>query len=211
MPKSKRRKGAKERAGGTGLPESRQSAGASRRNLAILAVVILLGAGYLGYDFWQGSQGKAGFDALAAEGRAALAGVDSHPAQPNSTVHLRPGETHAYGESFPTSGPHDATPTNPGFYRESQPARNLVHALEHGHVVIYYEAPGEDALATLRDWAGLFTGHWDGLVVTPKSGLGPNLILTAWRKRLDLQAFDGPAIAAFVDAFRGRGPENPVR
>ena len=35
--------------------------------------------------------------------------------------------------------------------------------------------------------------------------------MTAWRKRLRLKTFDASAAAAFIDAYRGRGPENPVR
>jgi hypothetical protein len=35
--------------------------------------------------------------------------------------------------------------------------------------------------------------------------------LTAWTKKLSLVQFDEAAAAAFIDAFRGRGLENPVR
>ncbi len=42
-------------------------------------------------------------------------------------------------------------------------------------------------------------------------GLGSDLVLTAWTKRLRLASFDAPLAAAFVDAYRGRGPEHPVR
>lgn len=63
----------------------------------------------------------------------------------------------------------------------------------------------------LKRWAGLYGGQWDGLVVTPKPGLGEAIVLTAWTKLLRLAPFDAEAAAAFIDAFRGRGPENPVR
>ena len=33
----------------------------------------------------------------------------------------------------------------------------------------------------------------------------------AWRRTLTLDPFDGDAGAAFIDAYRGRGPEHPVR
>jgi hypothetical protein len=87
----------------------------------------------------------------------------------------------------------------------------LVHALEHGHIVIYYDKPDAEALKTLRVWSGLYSGQWDGVVVTPKPGLGQKIVLTAWAKRLDQNQLDMPLAAAFIDAFRGRGPENPVR
>ena len=43
------------------------------------------------------------------------------------------------------------------------------------------------------------------------AGLGQSVVLTAWAKRLDLDRFDPAPAAAFIDGYRGRGPENPVR
>lgn len=173
--------------------------------IALAAVAIAAGGTY----WWQTTRAAATFDELVAQGQAALAEVKS---QPNAGAeHLSPGAAHSYGVAFPTSGAHDPVPTDPGFYSTPQRPTQLVHALEHGHVVVYYDEPGEEALALLKDWAGLFGGHWDGVVVTPGSGLGESVVLTAWRKTLRLDNFDAAAAAAFVDAYRGRGPENPVR
>ena len=63
----------------------------------------------------------------------------------------------------------------------------------------------------LEDWAGLYTGPWSGVVVTPAPGIGEELVLTAWNQTLRLKPFDAASAAAFVDRFRGRGPEHPVR
>jgi hypothetical protein len=49
------------------------------------------------------------------------------------------------------------------------------------------------------------------VIATRSSGLGKAVVLTAWRRILRLDEFDPPAAAAFIDQFRGRGPENPVR
>jgi hypothetical protein len=87
----------------------------------------------------------------------------------------------------------------------------LVHALEHGHIVIYYDRPGDAALDLIERWTGLYGGLWDGVVAAPDRSLGERIVLTAWRKRLDLEAFDPEIAAAFIDKYRGRGPENPVR
>ena len=76
---------------------------------------------------------------------------------------------------------------------------------------IYYDRPGPDAISTLEDWTSLYTGHWDGVIATPSPGLGKAVVLTAWRKKFELERFAPAASAAFIDAFRGRGPENPVR
>ena len=78
-------------------------------------------------------------------------------------------------------------------------------------VVIYYDAPTMAVAETLDNWADLFGAPWSGVVMAPKPGLGEIIILAAWRKTLTLDLFDGDAAAAFIDAYRGRGPEHPVR
>jgi hypothetical protein len=37
------------------------------------------------------------------------------------------------------------------------------------------------------------------------------VVLTAWRKILKLDSFEPAAAAAFIDTYRGRGPEKRVR
>jgi hypothetical protein len=78
-------------------------------------------------------------------------------------------------------------------------------------VVIYYDSPPADAMAMIREWAGLYVGPWSGVVVTPAPGLGEEVVLTAWNRTLRLNPFEPAAAAAFIDRFRGRGPENRVR
>jgi hypothetical protein len=87
----------------------------------------------------------------------------------------------------------------------------LVHALEHGNVVIDYGEPAPEGMERLERWAALYDGQWSGLVVTPAVGLGEAAVLTAWTERRELDSFDPAAAAAFIDAYRGRGPEHPVR
>ena len=45
----------------------------------------------------------------------------------------------------------------------------------------------------------------------PQPGIGQTVVLTAWIKRLMLPNFERPAAAAFIDLYRGRGPEKRVR
>ena len=182
------------------------NSGAINFVLGVLTLAVLAaGAAY----WWMGRATEGDFMTLAAQGQAALARVESFPNDGRS--HLSPGESHSYGTSTPTSGAHDPSPTAPGVYDTPQPPTKLVHALEHGLIVLYYDKPRPDVMARLRDWAGLYSGKWDGIVVTPLSGLGETVIATAWRKKLNLAPFDAAAAAAFIDAYRGRGPENPVR
>lgn len=174
--------------------------------LGVLTVAVLLGgAAY----WWQGHSAKSGFLDLANSGQAALTQVETFPN--DGRKHLQPGEHYSYASSTPTSGPHDPFPTAPGVYVTPQPPTKLVHALEHGSVVFYYDRPRPEVMDQLRDWAALYSGTWDGIVVAPLPGLGEMVVATAWQKRLNLSPFDAAAAAAFADAYRGRGPENPAR
>ncbi len=53
-----------------------------------------------------------------------------------------------------------------------QTAERLVHALEHGNIVIYYDKPGDAVRQSLDSWTDLCGGQWSGIVVTYR-GRGP--------------------------------------
>lgn len=146
---------------------------------------------------------------LAKQGRPQLARVQTEADR--GGTHVPSGTPVAGGEPFPLSGPHWPRATPSGFYEEAQPKGELIHALEHGQVVVYYEAPGFKGLSVLKRWTRQFAGPWSGLIAAPHAGLGDDVVLTAWRRRLRLDAFDEAALAAFMDAYMGRGPENSVR
>lgn len=187
---------------------------APRRGLQRWEMVVIGGFALLvawgGWSWWQGAADEAGFMELATSGADTLSSVKQGANAGGG--HLAPGESIGYGDRFPTSGRHDPKWLNPGVYASPQPATRLVHSLEHGMVVIYVDTPPDDVMATLESWAGLYGGPWSGVLVVPGPGLGKNtVLLTAWNKTLRLQPFDPAAAASFIDNYRGRGPEHPVR
>ena len=175
----------------------------------ILGAVAVIAVAAAAWAWWDTRQAAEGFEELAARGAAALDNVETLPDQGGG--HVPQGQAVPYPTDPPTSGPHWPTPTSAGLYRDRQWPEALVHALEHGNIVIYYDAPGEEVIETIRGWAGLYGGAWDGVVATPKTGLESEIVLTAWRRVLRLDPFDAAGAAAFVDRYRGRGPENRVR
>ena len=209
MPKSKRRK---KSIAATNRPLPFGGSGkdtGTRRINVMVATAGIVATLAIGYWWWQSEQSESRFLALAEAGQTALQDVETLPDQGRN--HLALGQTRDYGTPFPTTGPHEPVWTTTGFYSQSQRPTQIVHALEHGNVVIYYDDPGIDVITTLKEWAGLYGGQWDGVVVNLSPGLSKSVVLTAWRKILRLDPFEPAAAAAFVDAFRGRGPEHPVR
>ena len=175
----------------------------------VLALVVFVLAS-LAREYWLAPQSpQEAFLDEAKNGQAALANVVTVPSRGHT--HVPPGRTVDYGAWPPTSGDHDREPVDPGVYDQPQKPEQLVHSLEHGLIVIYVDDPGAAALDTLKAWVKLYRDPWAGIVVVPKPELGKGVVLTAWTRYLRLDPFDAPAAAAFIDAFRGRGPENPVR
>jgi hypothetical protein len=178
------------------------------RKLA-LALIGLAGLGGIGWMWSQSLQTRLELDRAAARGKSALARVEHHADA--GRAHLSPDALLSYKSSPPTSGPHAMAVLTPGFYKSSQPPALIVHALEHGNVVIYYETLSEQARRMILDLTDRYDGRWDGIIAVPQSGLGDGFVLTAWRRALRLPSFDRDVVAAFVDAYRGRGPEKSVR
>ena len=171
-----------------------------------MAAGIVIAGGW----WWNGNRkAESLFLDQVSKGQSAIDRVERHAEV--TSGHLAPGERVDYGANTPTSGRHDPRWVTPGVYQTTQSPAMLVHSLEHGMVVIYYDRLAADAMATLEDWSDLYGGPFSGMVATPRPGLGEKLVLTAWRKSLTLERFDARAAAAFIDAYRGRGPENPVR
>jgi len=166
-------------------------------------------AAWFGWDWQQAGKTEAEFLELVRSGEDTIAGLEA--VRSAGGGHLVPGQYVSYGDRFPTSGAHDPKWIEPGVYDTAQSPTKLVHSLEHGMVVVYYDTPTPETMDKLKDWASLYRGGWSGVVVTPAAGIGQGIILTAWNQKLPLDPFDAAAAAAFVDRFRGRGPEHPVR
>jgi hypothetical protein len=127
--------------------------------------------------------------------------------------HVPDGTTVEYESEPPTSGPHYARWAQPDIYREVIPDEMLVHNLEHGHIVIYYHPTRitDQSAAKITELTRQYDGQWDAVLAVPRPEMDFELVLTAWTFKLELDEFDEELIDAFVDAYRGRGPENPIR
>jgi hypothetical protein len=186
----------------------------------VLGLILVIASIAVAYTVLAGGGGD-GTDASGIESEplpengdpALLEDVEQHPSE--GTEHVDRGTDVSYETTPPTSGPHYSSATSAGFYSEPQPEGELVHALEHGAVVIYYDedALSEEAEQSLREWASAHTGTWQSVIVVPNpyDEVDSPYVLTAWRHSLRMTGYDAEVVRAFLAEYLGRGPENPVR
>ncbi len=127
--------------------------------------------------------------------------------------HIQIGQSHPpYNSDPPTSGWHYETALDAGFYEESAPDEQLVHNLEHGHVVISYDCRKLDDCETVKSQLRGIFERYDGWKVTvvPRENADAAIALTAWGRIDKLDRFDEGRITAFIDAWRDRGPEQTM-
>ncbi len=180
-----------------------------------IGVAIAIGAVFY-VSFLSGGGNADGIEAAALDDSgdsARLSAVETVSSE--GRQHVPSGQDVNYTQSPPLSGPHYGTATEGGFYEQPRTAGNVVHALEHGAVVIYYDesAMNESARTSLQEFADTHTGRWRSVVVAPNpnESAESDYVLTAWRNRLYMDSYDARTVHAFLSEFLGRGPENPVR
>jgi hypothetical protein len=120
-----------------------------------------------------------------------------------------PGREHVpsptYGVDPPSGGPHLQRPAAGGFYEGSGVPTDgeLVHALEHGFVIVWLKVADE---RTTRDLRALVDDD-RAVIVAPRPTMAPAFAVTAWHRRLVCDEPDVAAVRRVVKAFRSRGPE----
>ncbi|MGH2446244.1 MAG: DUF3105 domain-containing protein [Thermoleophilaceae bacterium] len=116
-----------------------------------------------------------------------------------------------------TSGPHwdPSGVANWGVYSTPQNETQLIHNLEHGGIVIWYEPDALDvaqvdelAEYVNRQTASGISGRFK-FILAPWDGpdFGHPIAVTAWRQLLYLDEVDTAAIDDFARAHYGRSPE----
>jgi hypothetical protein len=120
-----------------------------------------------------------------------------------------------YKTNPPTSGDHFAAPneagsgaTADGAYLTKPPESRLVHAMEHGRVVIRYspDLPEDQQLAL----KGVFDEDPDGIIMVPDKDLDGQVAVSAWTNAVTCDTYDPlvlDVVRNFRDTFRGNGPE----
>jgi Protein of unknown function (DUF3105) len=117
-----------------------------------------------------------------------------------------------YATNPPASGTHYGYVPVFRSYEKPVPWGFLLHAMEHGAVVLAYNCPGgcAEELAAAKvvvDAVPKKACERPPVIVTPDPGLPVRFAATSWGHYLHASCFDAKAFAAFIDAHMNQGPE----
>jgi hypothetical protein len=121
-----------------------------------------------------------------------------------------PGRSHVnnptYAVNPPAGGDHDPVPAAAGIYTANPPSDgHLVHSLEHGYVIIWFDPTTE--AADLQDIEAAALKYPADTLVVPRTGMPAPVVATAWHHRLLCQGLNSSALVNFVAEWRNQGPE----
>ncbi len=130
--------------------------------------------------------------------------------------HIAAGQQGTGYTSVPaTSGPHWSSADSPapwGVYPSAQPQERMIHNLEHGGIVIWYQPAQLDAagLAALTEFVTrqVATERFK-VILAPWSGadFAHPIAVTGWNWLLYLDTADIDAVRGFLGAHYGQAPE----
>jgi len=119
-----------------------------------------------------------------------------------------------YNSNPPTSGPHYAEEAKVGFHDSNNykfPAGYLVHNLEHGYVIFWYNCDllDETACAELKSQIKSVMEELGGvkLIAYPWPSLDVPLAITSWGRLQIFESFDAGQAKAFYRANLNSAPE----
>lgn len=119
-----------------------------------------------------------------------------------------------YNSNPPTSGLHYPVDLQPGFYEENiydYPEGYLVHNLEHGYVIFWYNCDllSGAQCSTLKSDIQAVMNEKDNykLIAYPWPNMNQSLVLTSWGRSLPMETFDRQAALEFIRRNLNKSPE----
>lgn len=134
--------------------------------------------------------------------------------------HVDPGtDPGPYNSDPPTSGRHYPAEYNAGFYdegspqaAEAHPEGYLVHNLEHGYVIFWYNCAllnNAADCATLKVQIRQVMAGFDNfkVIAFPRASIEVPLVMTSWGRLQQFETFDSDLATAFVRGNQNKAPE----
>lgn len=137
----------------------------------------------------------------------------------NYETHIEEGTPPGpYPSDPPAGGVHYASELDAKFYQEADltslpeyPEGSLVHNLEHGYVIFWYNCTelDEAGCTQLKDSIQQVMDEFDGvkLIAFPWNSLEVPVAMTSWGRLQRFETFDQSRARAFIKANRNRAPE----
>jgi hypothetical protein len=142
--------------------------------------------------------------------------------QPNDNAHIQSDVDYAEDQGLPPVGGHHwgasgcgTDPTNApafcgpppwGIYRDPWDPESLVHAMEHGGVIVWYNTEDQATIDQLEEWAnGKGDDHY--FILTPFPEMDEDTVaITSWSRRLKMPVaeFNTDALDDFMSAHECR-------
>ena len=137
----------------------------------------------------------------------------------NYKTHIEEGSPPGpYPSNPPAGGVHYASELDAKFYQEEDlaslpknPEGHLVHNLEHGYVIFWYNCAvlDEAGCTQVKDSIRQVMNGFDGvkLIAFPWKSLEVPLAMTSWGRLQRFESFNPSQARAFIKANRNRAPE----
>jgi hypothetical protein len=133
------------------------------------------------------------------------------------TSHVQEGtDPGPYNSDPPTSGRHYEATLNAGFYNEGDvnvpyPAGHLVHNLEHGYAIFWYNCSlvSEAECTELKEQIrGVMEAENQFKVIAfPWPSIDVPVVMTSWGWMMRMEEFDPQVAQEFVQTRRNKAPE----
>ncbi len=134
-----------------------------------------------------------------------------------TATHLAECSDIVYSTSPPVFGDHYPAWAAYRSFDFPVPLGYLVHSLEHGAIVFFYDCPDgcADEVATVQAFIDALPDDPRcspavrvQVVLVPRPGLGARWAASAWGRSLTADCFDAEFFGQFYAAHHGRGPED---
>ena len=147
-----------------------------------------------------------------------VVGEESFAAQGNTHIPLDTVASISYNSTPPTSGPHYGNTVRWGVHEDPVRYEYLLHNLEDGGVVVYYQCPEgcPEVVAELEEILAPYIDAGNNVILAPNDptwrengsqllhqDMGATIALVAWQKLLLMEEVNADTINTFVERYEG--------